>query len=80
MGVSLTNLISNYNINLDQSGKYYLFETLNYQEKKTVNESIYFNKYKYLRKFINDSYLLKFLMMMVMINPFFKFISYCKKI
>ena len=81
MGAILEKLTANFvKETLDQSDKYYLFEsTLKKPELfNKLDYSIYIKRYKYVRRYINDSLMLKFIMMMVLINPFFKFISFCK--
>ena len=61
--------------NLEQSDKYFLFE--NPQIGKISDprkEEKKFKKFENVRNFIDDSIFLKFLILMIFINPFFKFI------
>jgi hypothetical protein len=84
MGGSLEKLIkvclTDHDV-LENSNKYFLFESIqNKEENFTEKEKKKYKKYKGVRKFIEDSVLLRFLFFMILINPFFKEICECKNL
>ena len=61
------------------SDKYYLFESIQKKDDKILEkEKKKKKKYLNARKFIEDSVLLKFIFLMILINPLFREISECK--
>lgn len=82
MGGSLQNQLKRYLSGEDlfeEGDKYFLFESIQKKDDRLLNkEKKKHKKYLNAREFIKDSILLKFLFLMILINPLFREISDCK--